>query len=213
VTENTTINKNEIWYGNPAKMQNTKKTLKKQIEQEMVKYLETYPFHNIFIVYKIKDVFASKYGGTCSDRTIHFQKILKNKFKNYKVSIKLHIASINNKNTHTILRVKIDKKVYFADVGMGFPIVKLLPCNKNISFTSYGIEFSTIIDTDKVTVFIDEHNDNGKKELMCIYTKKQPKKQVMQNIDNRDSYIQNLPIGNKLRYFFINNGKFHQIKE
>jgi acetyltransferase-like isoleucine patch superfamily enzyme len=210
ITENTHIGKNEIWAGNPAKKIKPRVSLETQIEEEIVKYLETYPFHNIFLLYK-KDIAGSEIGGTCSDRTPHFQKILINKFP--AIDVKLHIASINNKKTHTILRIEISKKIYFCDVGMGFPITKLIPCDKAINFKAYGIDFKSIIKEEEIVFYINEHNINGEKELMRIDMRLQNQTKVRSNIANRFKYTKNLPLGKYLRYYFINNGVFYKIEE
>jgi acetyltransferase-like isoleucine patch superfamily enzyme len=210
VTENTHIGKNEIWAGNPAKKIKSKESLKTQIEKEIVKYLETYPFHNIFLLYQ-RDIAGLEVGGTCSDRTPHFQKILINKFPS--INVELHIASINNKKTHTILRIEIAKKIYFCDVGMGFPITKLIPCDRAINFKAYGIDFKSIIKKEEIIFYINEHNANGEKELMRINMQPQEQIKVMNNISNRFKYTKNLPLGKRLRYYFINNGVFYKIEE
>ena len=211
VSENTFIGRNEIWYGNPAKFQKSKISLKEQIENEIVKYLKKYPFHNLFILYDI-NIFATEYGGTCSDRTIHFLNKLKERFNNT-LDIKLHIAKINNKKTHTILRIIIDDKVYFCDVGMGYPIIKLLPSEKSIEFTSYSITFKTLVEQDRLVVFIKNNNEDGEKELMTIDFKEQNQKEIEQKIKNRNKYIKDIPLSKKLRYFFIHGDKFYEIIE
>lgn len=213
VTENTIIGKDEIWYGNPAKFQKSRISLKEKVEEEIISYLKKYPFHNLFILHNLEHIFASEFGGTCSDRTTHFvQKLKDNNISNH-IEIKQHIAKINAKATHTILRMLIEDKVYFCDVGMGFPITKLLPSYENIQFTSYGIDFRTQVDDKKIVVFIDEHNEHGEKELMSIDIKEQSQEMVEKNINNRSEYLKELPLSKKLRYFFIYDDKFYKIEE
>jgi acetyltransferase-like isoleucine patch superfamily enzyme len=209
VIENTTINENEIWVGNPAKRIKSRVSLKEQIEEEMLDYLKKYPFHNLFFLYELKDVFASEYGGTCSDRTIHFKNKLDKKFKCTSIDIKLHRAFINGKKTHTILKIEIDSKIYFCDVGMGFPISKLIPSYKNIEFISYEIGFKSVVDNNKITVYIDE--GKGEKELMQIDNEVQSQKEIKLDIEQRWEKKEQLPFNNKLRYFFIYKDKFYQI--
>lgn len=209
VTENTIIGKNEIWYGNPAKLQCNRMSLKEQIEKDMFEYVEKYPFHNLFLLY-MQNKSIPKLGGTCSDRTKHFKEILENKYRN--LDVKLHIASINNKDTHTILRIIIDKEIYFCDVGMGFPITKLLACHKEIKFISHGISFRTVMNDTNIKVFIDEQDKDGEKEIMTINSTPQSQEYTKRNIDNRMAYIKDLALGKKLRYFFIDNGKFYKIE-
>lgn len=211
VVENTIISEYEVWGGNPAKRLYTRLSLKEQIEEEMLNYLKTYPFHNLFLLYELKEVETSKFGGTCSDRTIHFKRILEKKFQSSNIEIKLHRTFINNLKTHTILKIKIENQVYFCDIGMGFPLTKLIPCSQNIKFCSYDIKFKSIIYKKQVTVYIDE--GKGEKELMKIPLEEQSQKQIKEEISKRWQEKENLPFHNKLRYFFIHKDKFYQIKD
>lgn len=211
VLEDTVIGENEVWAGNPATMKYTRVSLEEQIEEEMLLYLKTYPFHNLFSLYNLENVMASEYGGTCSDRTLHFKNKLEEKFQSSNVEIKLHRAFINNQKTHTILRIDIDNSIYFCDVGMGFPITKLLPVDKNIDFVSYGIKFKSVVEEDIITVYMDE--GNGLKELMKIDKKVQLQDIVKKEIDERWQNKEDLPFHNCLRYFFIYKNKFYQIKD
>jgi len=188
-------------------------SIQNRIESEMLNYLKQYPFHNIFRLYLTRNISAPQFGGTCSDRTVHFQKKMNNFFIQNSVDFKLHIASINGKRTHTILRLTIEGKVYFCDIGMGYPITKLLPSYKDITFTSYGIEFKSIIKDNKMTVLINENKGDGEKELMIIEIEEQSQEEVKNRIKNRIEDTKDLPMAKKLRYFFIHNEQFIQIKE
>jgi len=211
VTENTIIKEDEIWAGNPAKMIRTRISLKEQIEEEIDNFLKQYPFHNLFLLYGFKDIFASEYGGTCSDRTILFKEKLDEKFQEIPINIKLHRAFINDKQTHTILKIKIYNKVYFCDVGMGYPITKLLPSYQNIKFNSYGIKFKSVVEKNNITVYIDE--GDGEKELIKIVNEVQSQEDIRQSIDNRWESREELPFNNRLRYFFIYKNIYYQIRD
>lgn len=210
VTENTVVNEYEVWAGNPAKRLYTRTSLKEQIEKKILDYLKTYPFHNLFFLDELREVKASHYGGICSDRSIHFQQILNQEFQYTSIDIKLHQAFINKQKTHTILRIKIDTQVYFCDVGMGFPISKLIPSDKNIEFTSYDIKFKSVVNPSEIIVYIDE--GKGEKELMKILQEAQSQEEVEQEILELWENKEKLPFYNKLRYFFIHNDKYYQIK-
>jgi len=203
VTENSIIGKDEIWYGNPARLQKSRTSLKEQVEKEIVHYLEKYPFHNLFILHNLENVFASEFGGTCSDRTTHFMQKLKQSNLSNHINIKRHIAKINGKATHTILRIELANKIYFCDVGMGFPITKLLPLDKEIKFTSYGIDFRTEVNNENIVLYINEHNKDGEKELMSIEKRVQAQEMIEQSIQNRAKYIKELPLSKKLRYLAL----------
>jgi len=185
--------------------------LKEKIEEEIENYLKKYPFHNLFSLYNLTEVIASEYGGTCSDRTIQFKKILNEIFQYNSVNIQLHRAFINGKKTHTILKIEIDKKTYFCDVGMGFPINRLLPSHKNIKFNNYGIKFKSVVNNNELMIYIDE--GQGEQELMKIVNEVQNQEKIEEEISQRWDKRHELPFHNKLRYFFIHNNKYYQIKD
>jgi hypothetical protein len=96
---------------------------------------------------------------------------------------------------------------------MGFPITKLIPCDKTINFKAYGIDFKSIIKEKEIIFYINEHNTDGEKELMRIDMRLQNQTEVRNNIYNRFKYTKNLPLGKYLRYYFINKGVFYKIEE
>jgi len=210
ITENTTIGNNEVWTGNPAKVKYTRKSLKTQIETEIHTYLKDYPFHNLFLLYGFNDIFASKFGGTCSDRSVQFKNKLEKKFQHCNIDIKLHRAFINGKKTHTIIRLIIDKEVFFIDVGMGFPITKLLPIDIDMEFISYNVKFKSTVVNDELVVFVDFNDDE--KELMRINIKEQSQSQVQDEINQRWANKDDLPFVQTLQYYFIHKNKFHRIQ-
>lgn len=212
VTENMIIGKNEVWAGNPAKLKYTRQSIKKQIEKEIHKYLKKYPFHNLFILYKNGNIVAPEFGGTCSDRSMHFKVKLEKKFKNSNIDFKLHRAYINDKDTHTIIRININNNIYFADVGMGFPMVKLFPASMGIKFESYGIKFESTVINNSLSVYYSD-NENTKKKLMHITLDMQSQKEVLDKITKRSEYLSNIPLSKDLQYLFIHDGKFYQFRQ
>ncbi|MBA4155427.1 MAG: hypothetical protein C0512_13915, partial [Flavobacterium sp.] len=48
-----------------------------KIENLLLKEFETVPFHNLFMLNN-KNYVASGLGGTCSDKVLHFKKVLSN---------------------------------------------------------------------------------------------------------------------------------------
>jgi arylamine N-acetyltransferase len=85
-----------------------------KLEALTLDYLKKRPFHNLFITYEL-DIKGSKIGGTCSDLTLEFKEILEqNGFGST-----LHCSLVDGAEIHKLLKVEINKKFYFIDVGFG----------------------------------------------------------------------------------------------
>lgn len=185
--------------------------LVKDVEEEIHRFIKQVPFHNIFILYDLPNILSSEVGGTCSDRTLLFKAKLEEKIPHPCLSIDLHRTYINNKKTHTILKLTIYQTVYFCDVGMGFPITKLIPQDKEIQFTSYGLVYRTKFHHQGIQVYLDEGEGEG--DFFFIKTDEQNQEEIQLAIDKRWEQKEQLPFNNKFRFFFIHNDKFYRIKD
>ena len=93
--------------------------IKAEIEKLLIQEFEYVPFHNLFMLNDFNCV-GTKLGGTCSDKVIHFKKILA---KNG-VESRLHSAIINGLDCHRLLTVEIYEDKYYIDVGSGLDDIK-----------------------------------------------------------------------------------------
>ena len=184
--------------------------LKEQIEEEIDKFLKAFPFHNLFFLYEVP-INASKFGGTCTDRTQLFKEQIKKNSWYKAINVLYHRAMINDKETHTILKVIINEKSYFLDVGMGFPINRLIPSYENIEFNAYGIKFQTQI-IDGLIVVQSDFN-NKMEELMKIpIIDQRTQAEIKELMNERFTSKSNYPFSKGLRYMFIHKNIFYSIK-
>lgn len=179
-----------------------------KIELEIEKFLRAVPFHSIFFLYDI-DVEPSHLGGTCSDRSLYFKEILECKF-DPSINARLHRCKINNQKTHTVILVTCKNQNYIIDVGMGFPIMKLIPCHEIIKFTAFGITFKSQIEGDIIRLFC---NMSGKEqELFELDQRPQDADTIHNNIAQRFRNKSVYPFAESFRYFAIVDNKYIQIK-
>ncbi|MCZ2356772.1 MAG: glycosyltransferase [Bacteroidia bacterium] len=176
-----------------------------KIESLLLREFETVPFHNLFML-NDKKIIASEMGGTCSDKVLHFQKILS---KNG-VSSKLHSAFINGVECHRMLSVEISNQKYFIDVGSGWASTKLFPAFEPIEYSVFGMTFKTELSNDNLLLF---HKTNDEFKLMIIiplHSKDEDK--ILLDIENRFDNKTVYPFQNSLRFSKVIDNSFYFIK-
>jgi len=128
-----------------------------EIEQIMLQKFKTEPFHNLYLLNKIIPS-TLIFGGTCSDKTLSFLQTLRARgFEAY-----LHSAFIRGKETHRLVRVHLGEQRFYADIGNGWPSIRLYPQKIESSYSAYGMRFRTEIDSRWMRVF---HLKNGIEQL------------------------------------------------
>ncbi|UXD87717.1 arylamine N-acetyltransferase [Thalassolituus hydrocarboniclasticus] len=138
------------------------------------------PFHNLFYLGLCHAGGAdSPTGGTCSDKVLAFR----DRLTAQGIKARLHSAFINGQNCHRVLVLDIDGERYFADVGNGWPSVRLFPADSDSSYLAYGIEFSSYRNGDWLDIY-------QQKEGRCSLSVRIPlalmdEEQVEQMIQNR----------------------------
>lgn len=142
-------------------------------------------------------------GGTCSDRTLHFREILLS--HNYEV--RLHSSFINGKETHRLLKVKVDGHYYFVDVGIGWPTIKPLPISYETEYECCGLYFKSKIYGEEIIVSMKK-DDFGYKEMCRIPLVGKSEELILEDINNRYNDVSIYPFSNELRYSIKNNNTF-----
>jgi arylamine N-acetyltransferase len=177
----------------------------KEIESLMLKEFESIPFHNLFMLNN-KNIAGSSVGGTCSDKVLHFRKILsKNGYKS-----KLHSAIINDKDCHRMLSIEINNKLYFIDVGSGWPIIKLIPAYEPTKFSVFGMTFKTELYAEKIILY---HRTNQEFKIMCVIPLIEKKEEeILRDIENRFDDKSIYPFQSSLRFSKIIGEKFYFLK-
>ncbi len=176
-----------------------------KIERLLSREFETIPFHNLFMLNN-KKIVASDLGGTCSDKVLHFKKVLSDNG----ISSKLHSAFINGFECHRMLTVEFDNHKYFIDVGSGWASPKLFPAFKSTEYSVYGMTFKTELSIDNLLLF---HKTNDEFKLMTtipLTTKDEDK--ILLDIENRFERKNIYPFHNSLRFSKVIGNEFYFLK-
>lgn len=172
-----------------------------KIELLLQHEFERIPFHNLFMLNK-KIVIGSPLGGTCSDRVLHFKKVL---IENG-IPSTLHSAFINNVECHRMLTVELDNLKYFIDVGSGWPSIKLFPAFRPIMYDAYGMTFKTHITNTSVLLF--HRTDKEFKLMTTIPFETKTEEEILQDINHRYDSNNIYPFQNSLRFSKVIDNKF-----
>lgn len=177
----------------------------KKVESLLLREFETVPFHNLFMLNN-KKIVASDLGGTCSDKVLHFKKVLSDNG----ISSKLHSAFINGVECHRMLTVELDNQKYFIDAGSGWSSPKLFPAFKPTEYSVYGMTFRTELSNDNLLLF---HKTNDEFKLMTtIPLKSKLENEILIDIENRFEDITVFPFHNSLRFSKVIGNEFYFLK-
>ncbi|MCA1789180.1 MAG: arylamine N-acetyltransferase [Thioalkalivibrio sp.] len=167
----------------------------------MLEHFKTEPFHNLHLIYgpRLESVVP---GGTCSDKTLSFVDAgLRAGF-----DVSLHTAYIGGKEIHRLARVRIDDKLFFADVGNGWPSLRLYPADRQISFRCFGMGFRTNVTEGRVSVF---HEKRGSESLQLeINVRGRPESEIRADIEARFSSGVVYPFRNSIRFSQVVGSRF-----
>lgn len=165
------------------------------------------PFHTLRMLYN-KHVWKHVAGGTCSDKVISFVEMV----SAAGFSATICNAFIGNQEIHRIARLTIDERVYFVDVGNGWPSLMPYPTDESIEYTRFGMTFRTVIRNDRIMVFHQSPGVKGGKEYkqMEILLTPRAEKDVMNDIEKRfdAENIGKYPFSNRMRFSAIIDDKF-----
>lgn len=171
------------------------------VEALMLEHFQTEPFHNLHLVYgsRLKSVVP---GGTCSDKTLSFVAA----GVNAGFDVSLHSAFIGGREIHRLARVRIEDSLFFADVGNGWPSLKLYPADREISFCCFGMGFRTEIADGRVSVL---HNKRGRESLQIeIDVRGRPESEIRTDIEGRFASGIEYPFSNSLRFSLVVGKRF-----
>jgi len=171
------------------------------VEALMLKHFQTEPFHNLNLIYgpRLKPVVP---GGTCSDKTLSFVDASHRAGFN----VSLHTAFIGGREIHRLARVHIGGRLFFADVGNGWPSLKLYPADREISFRCFGMGFRTEIADGRVSVF---HLKRGRESLQLeIDVCGKSESEIRADIEGRFSSGVVYPFSSSLRFSLVVGSQF-----
>lgn len=188
-----------------AKRGVTHKTTLEFVEALLLKEFETVPFHNLFMLNNISKI-ASPSGGTCSDKVLHFKKILADNG----IISKLHSAFISAVECHRMLSVEIDNQKYFIDVGSGWASTKLFPAFAPFEYSVYGMTFKTEVFAENIVLF--HKTENEFKPMVTIPLQTKSEEIILEEINNRFADTSIYPFQNSLRFSKVKDNSFYFIK-
>lgn len=165
------------------------------------------PFHSLFFFYNLNQTHVCHEGGTCSDKVIS----VKEKLKKEGFDVKLHSSFINGKECHRLLKLNIDKKSYFADVGNAWPSYKLFSTDEVTRYKCFGIEFRSNVFTDRITLSQKRHDFTG--ETVFIPIESKPESKILNDIKLRFESTEDFPFANKFRFAQIIGSEFLFIRD
>ncbi|TNC84179.1 MAG: hypothetical protein CSH37_11875 [Thalassolituus sp.] len=166
-----------------------------RVHQLMLDEFRSVPFHNLFYLGLCQAGRAdSPIGGTCSDKVLHFRDRLSARG----IQARLHSAFINGQNCHRVLVLDLEGERYFADVGNGWPSVRLFPAERDSSYSAYGIEFLSYRNGDWLNIY---HRKEGRSSLSVrIPLTLMEEEQVELAIQNRFDGATGYPFDDGIRF-------------
>lgn len=171
------------------------------VEALMLEHFQTEPFHNLHLIYgpRLDSVVP---GGTCSDKTLSF--VAAGRRAGFDVS--LHTAFIGGQEIHRLARVRVGDKLLFADVGNGWPSLKLYPADRAVSFRCFGMGFRTEVADGRVSVF---HEKRGRESLQLeIDVCGKSESEIRADIEGRFSSGVVYPFSSSLRFSLVVGSRF-----
>tara|TARA_Y100000052_G_C2933081_1_gene75657 strand:- start:110 stop:928 length:819 start_codon:yes stop_codon:yes gene_type:complete len=177
----------------------------KAAEELLLHHFRTQPFHNLNLLYNDGEP-SGLPGGTCSDKTLSYLADAKAQGLN----AHLHTAFIGGQEIHRLVRLHINGATYFADVGNGWPAIKLIPASRNIEYSCFGMRYRTEVDADWVRVF---HQRQGKEQLqMEIRLQPRSEEDILKDIHTRYSSGIQYPFSNSVRFSAIVKESFRFLR-
>lgn len=177
------------------------------IQKLLLEFYKTVPFHNLWLLEGKRQNPPGKEGGTCTDKTIYFQKILEQN----NIQFKLHNAFINNIPCHRILIGKIDGRSCIIDVGDGAPLINPIFFGENSEFSYYGYQFIQKSKNEIIEIY--HQKPNGL--FLSFYTKNEeiPNELIWRSIEDDFTNEQINPFHRCLRFSKVVGNKFYRLED
>lgn len=171
------------------------------VEALMLEKFKTEPFHNLHLL-SGKQLHSPSQGGTCSDKTLSFLKSAQ--AAGFDAS--LHSGFIDGREIHRLAKIQIEGRMFFADVGNGWPALKLYPSDREVGYSCFGMSFRTAITPDRVTVF---HTRNGRESRQLdIDIRSRPEAEIQAQIAGRFTSGIVYPFSTSIRFARIVGDRF-----
>ena len=178
-----------------------KSAIVRAVESLMYEHFCSVPFHNLNLLYGPEPQLKVP-GGTCSDKTLSFL----HDARKAGFDAALHSGFIGGEEIHRLVRLNIGGCLYFADVGNGWPILKLFPADCETAFRCFGMGYRTEIHGSRISVF---HEKQGKESLQLeIEVKPRPESEIFADIETRHTSGIVYPFSNSIRFSLVVGDRF-----
>ncbi|MCK8045321.1 hypothetical protein MSG37_10505 [Shewanella sp. 1CM18E] len=159
------------------------------------------PFHNLYLLKNALPV-TTAYGGTCSDKTLSYLESAKASG----LEAYLHTARIDGEEKHRLIRLEIGGQRYFADIGNGWPSIRLFSAKLSTAYECFGMRYRSEVENGLIKIY---HSKRGVEKLqMEIDIAQQDEAKIYEGIANRFSSNITYPFGDELRFSMIIGQKF-----
>jgi arylamine N-acetyltransferase len=171
------------------------------VETVMLEKFRTEPFHNLYLLQEIEPP-SLEHGGTCSDKTRSFVSAA----REAGFDVALHSGYIGGLEIHRLARVHIEGRVFFADVGNGWPALRLYPADQEVSYRCFGMRFRTEIRGPRLTVF--HHRNGTESHQVEIDLRPKPENEIRADIAARFRSGVAYPFSKSLRFALVVDDRF-----
>lgn len=169
------------------------------VEDIIAAKFSTEPFHTLYFMNRRRPA-GKAFGGTCSDKTLSVHEALRARG----IRSQLHTGLLGGAPTHRVLRILIGDRVFFADVGNGWPSLKLYPADRDASFSCFGIRFSSEVRDGQLLV--QQERDGKLVRNVEIALGAQDQTDVRDAMDRR--FAETYPFSGKLRFAQVVDHEF-----
>jgi hypothetical protein len=164
------------------------------------------PFHTLHVLYD-DSIGCQVPGGTCSDKTLSFI----DEARTRGFDAKLHTAFIDGKGIHRLARLSIGGRVFFADVGNGWPALQPYPADEPITHTCFGMTFRTEISDKMLSVYrCTKDKEYLQMEIMLA---SQSEEEILTDIKKRFSSNITYQFANRMRFSAIVDDEFRFLRD
>ena len=164
------------------------------------------PFHTLHMLYG-ESIGRQVPGGTCSDKTLSFI----HEAEKRGIDAKIHTAFIGGKEIHRLARLNIGGRVFFADVGNGWPSLYPYPADEPITHSCFGMTFRTEISDGMLSVY--HRTEDEEKLQMEISLASRPEEEILAEIGERFSSNIPYPFDNRMRFSAIVDNEFRFLRD
>jgi len=179
--------------------------IKAEVERVILESFVQQPFHTLYFKHGIIP-HTDRYGGTCSDKVLSsYQKL-----RLMGVQVRLHSSLINGKETHRVLKIQLGESIYFADVGNGWPSIRLFPASYDYTYSCFGITFESMVFDEKIEIY---HDGNVSRKLaVTIPLESKCEKEILCDISKRFNPDIDYPFREKVRFAQVVKDKFYFLR-